>query len=56
MNGEKLIGYVPAEPLSIKDMCNKSINEPLNVINIKKINENYGIRVIPKQYYDIENQ
>lgn len=46
-----LIGYVPNEPQSVKDMCLENINEPLKVINIKNINGNYGIRVIPICFY-----
>lgn len=44
------IGYVPNNQ-SIKELCNKHINEPLFVINIKTIKNITGIRVIPKQYF-----
>jgi hypothetical protein len=32
-------------------MCKNNILQPLKIINIKKTNGNYGIRVIPKCYY-----
>ena len=43
------IGYVPNS--QIKELCKENITEPLKVLNIKLINGNYGIRVIPKCYY-----
>lgn len=50
-NGLK-IGYVPNSPNSqIKNMCHENITEPLIILNIKRINGNYGIRVIPKCFY-----
>ena len=48
---EKRIGYVPKEPEYYKNLCNENITEPLKIINIKKINGNYGIRVIPKCFF-----
>ena len=47
----KIIGYVPNKNIEIKELCKNNINEPLKIINIKKINGNYGIRVIPKCFY-----
>ena len=35
----------------IKELCRDNITEPLKIINIKLINGNYGIRVIPKCFY-----
>ena len=43
------IGYVPNS--QIKELCKENLKEPLNIINIKLINGNYGIRVIPKSFY-----
>ena len=48
-NNNKIIGYVPNT--KIKELCKNNITEPLKIINIKMINGNYGIRVIPKCYY-----
>lgn len=48
-NNNKKIGYVPNS--QIKELCKENITEPLKVINIKHINGNYGIRVIPKCFY-----
>ena len=45
----KKIGYVPN--CQIKELCTQNITEPLKIINIKRINGNYGIRVIPKCFY-----
>ncbi len=45
-NNNKTIGYVPN--CQIKELCRENIKEPLKIINIKLINGNYGIRVIPK--------
>ena len=45
----KKIGYVPN--CQIKELCKENITEPLKIINIKLINGNYGIRVIPKCFY-----
>jgi hypothetical protein len=42
----KPIGYVP-NIQKYKDLCNINISDNLKIINIKKINGNYGIRVIP---------
>ena len=47
INNGKKIGYV----LNAKELCKNNIQEPLKIINIKKINGNYGIRVIPKFFY-----
>jgi hypothetical protein len=49
MNNNKIIGYVPNS--EIKELCRNNITEPLKIINIKIINGNYGIRVIPKCFY-----
>ena len=49
LNNNKIIGYVPNK--TIKEFCKNNIMEPLKIINIKKINGNYGIRVIPKCFY-----
>jgi hypothetical protein len=49
MNNEKIIGYVPNT--EIKELCKNNITEPLKIINIKIVNGNYGIRVIPKCFY-----
>ena len=49
MNNDKIIGYVPNN--EIKELCKNNITEPLKIINIKIINGNYGIRVIPKCFY-----
>ena len=48
-NNNNKIGYVPNS--QIKELCKENITEPLKVLNIKLINGNYGIRVIPKCYY-----
>lgn len=52
MNNNKIIGYVPN--IEIKDFCKNNITEPLKIINIKIINGNYGIRVIPKCFYEYD--
>jgi len=49
MNNHKIIGYVPNS--EIKELCKNNITESLKIINIKIINGNYGIRVIPKCFY-----
>lgn len=49
LNNNKIIGYVPNT--QIKELCKNNITEPLKIINIKIINGNYGIRVIPKCFY-----
>ena len=49
INNDKIIGYVPNT--EIKELCKNNITEPLKIINIKIINGNYGIRVIPKCFY-----
>ena len=49
-NNDKIIGYVPNS--DIKELCKNNIYEPLKIINIKKTNGNYGIRVIPKCFYE----
>ena len=46
----KIIGYVP-NTIKIKELCKNNITELLKIINIKMINGNYGIRVIPKCFY-----
>ena len=49
------IGYVPNKN-EIKKLCLEELNEPLIIINLKReketINKNFGIRVIPKKYYN----
>ena len=49
LDGET-VGYVPNSK-DYKDLCNARIDEPLNVINIKMIRGNYGVRVIPREFY-----
>ena len=49
MNNDKIIGYVPNT--EIKELCKNNITETLKIINIKIINGNYGVRVIPKCFY-----
>ena len=49
MNNDKIVGYVPNT--EIKELCKNNITETLKIINIKIINGNYGIRVIPKCFY-----
>jgi hypothetical protein len=49
MNNDKIVGYVPNT--EIKELCKNNITEPLKILNIKTINGNYGIRVIPKCFY-----
>ena len=49
MNNNKIVGYVPNT--EIKELCKNNITETLKIINIKIINGNYGIRVIPKCFY-----
>lgn len=51
-NGKK-IGYVPNT--NIKELCKNNIEQPLKIINIKLINGNYGIRVIPKCFYTYDS-
>ena len=53
MNNDKVIGYVPNT--EIKELCKNNITEPLKILNIKIINGNYGIRVIPKCFYVYDN-
>lgn len=48
LHNQKIIGYVPSQ---MKGLCKKHMNEPLKIINIKHINGNYGIRVIPSCFY-----
>lgn len=52
MNNDKIIGYVPNTNTQIKTLCEKNIDEKLKIIHIKQVNDNYGIRVIPKCYYE----
>ena len=49
MHNNKVIGYVPSNK---KELCKPYMDEPLKIINIKHINNNYGIRVIPKCFYN----
>ena len=51
-NNDKIVGYVPNT--TIKELCKNNITEPLKIINIKIINGNYGIRVIPKCFYVVD--
>jgi len=53
LNNDKIIGYVPNT--EIKELCKNNINEPLIIINIKVINGNYGIRVIPKCFHKYDS-
>jgi hypothetical protein len=48
LHNQKIIGYVPSH---MKELCKKHINESLKIINIKHINGNCGIRVIPLRFY-----
>ena len=41
---ENPLGYVPNNP-TVKEYCAKRIDTPLKVVNIKKVKDNYGIRV-----------
>jgi len=50
LHNNKIIGYVP-NTIKIKELCKNNITELLKIINIKMINGNYGIRVIPKCFY-----
>jgi len=56
MHKDKKIGYVPKDAIQIdvKDFCK---GEPLKIINIKMVhgNTSYGIRVIPKCFYEEES-
>jgi hypothetical protein len=49
-NNNNKIGYVPNT--KIKEICKKHITEPLKIINIKIINGNFNICVMPKCFYD----
>ena len=49
--GDNHIGYVPKE-CGMKEICAANISEPLKILNIKMINRNYGIRVIPLCFYE----
>jgi len=53
MNNDKIMGYVPNT--EIKELCKNNITEPLKIIDIKIINNNYSIRVIPKCFYVSES-
>jgi hypothetical protein len=53
-HNNKTIGYVPNSQSQIKQMCKENIEQPLKIINIKLINGNYGIRVIPKCFYVVD--
>lgn len=50
LHNNKIIGYV-SNKIEIKELCKNNITERLKIINIKMINVNYGIRVIPKCFY-----
>ena len=50
LHNNKIIGYVPNK-IEIKELCKNNITERIKIINIKMINGNYGIRVIPKCFY-----
>ena len=52
MHGDIQIGWVPADPPDVKLMCYSHINEPLRLVNIKRIDGKVGIRVIPDQFYE----
>ncbi len=49
-NEDKHIGFVPNVEKT-KTLCKNHITEPLKIINIKPVNNNIGIRVIPKALY-----
>ncbi len=49
LNNSMIVGYVPNNEK--KELCNNNITEILKIINIKIINGNYGIRVIPNCFY-----
>tara|TARA_Y100000816_G_C26106116_1_gene587946 strand:+ start:3369 stop:3752 length:384 start_codon:yes stop_codon:yes gene_type:complete len=55
---DKKIGYVPVGGIA-KNLCFDHIDDPLKIINIKS-GSHYGIRVIPKRFYQedtsLENQ
>ena len=53
MKDNSIIGYVPNKD-TIKDICKDNINEKLKIINIKIINGNTGIRVIPNCFYEYD--
>jgi hypothetical protein len=48
INQGNIIGYVPK---TNKELCKNNINQVLKIINIKTIDGNTGIRVIPKCFY-----
>lgn len=48
MNNGNIIGYIPKIS---KELCKNNIDQILKIINIKTINGNIGIRVIPKCFY-----
>ena len=52
---DKIIGYVPNKE-NIKELCKENIKEELCIINIKRTNGNYGLRVIPEPYFKAEYQ
>lgn len=51
MKDSNIIGYVPK---TNKELCKNNIDQKLKIINIKNINGNTGIRVIPKCFYDYD--
>jgi hypothetical protein len=51
MNNGNIIGYVPKIN---KELCKNNIDQILKIINIKTINGNIGIRVIPKCFYNYD--
>lgn len=55
LNNDKIIGYVPNKNKEIKDFCINNMDQALKIINIKQINGNYGIRVIPNCFYNNDN-
>ena len=48
---KKIIGYVPKDPAKYKEICNKNLDSNLKIINMKRIKNNFGIRVIPENLY-----
>ena len=48
-NKNKIIGYVPKT--EVRELCRENIIEKLKIINIKMVDGNYGLRVIPSRFY-----
>ena len=54
LSNNNIVGYVPNTSTEIKELCKNNIDEILKIINIKITNGNYGIRVIPKCFYEYD--